>query len=394
MPQKGNPVLLLISSLFLGSALSLIISQVFINLFSLKLLNPAIPGMSLDLNISKTFDVTDFYITLVLSLILFFINNFKKGLFAVFSLLIFSITLFLQTHFVFFSAKQVLLLFVSLEIIYFALCFFDKKLAGITEIFQKIHEKEVLISLQNGLFSGFFLMLLYNNLTTIPLLSLMWLFFIPLLLASIAAKSPNSKATKFLTTLPGGLFVTSIFFSNNLNYLLGLLGLLLAVSAIIWYFKFNFFQKDFVIKFLNPSLLIFLLVFNPLFFMGNFDSVEEGFLLSWLQRLSSGEVLYKDVGVYHPPLITWGMYLFSKISGLSIYSERLFLHLLQITGAIIYFFFTQKLTKNIYFSFAALILFLSFTSSDLRNNVEIRVGIGLLAYFSFLNSLKSKRIFI
>jgi len=62
--------------------------------------------------------------------------------------------------------------------------------------------------------------------------------------------------------------------------------------------------------------LFFMISYDPLFYFGNLDSVEEGFWLAWLQRLISGQTLYKDVAVYHPPGIIWGLGFFVKIFAL------------------------------------------------------------------------------
>lgn len=393
---KKNPILVLISSLLFGSSISLIVTKFLIEKFGLNFLSFDMPGVSEKLAFDKTFDILDFAVAGVLSLGFFVLNFYGSRFFAKrfknagfnFSqvlLLIFSLTAFLQTHFLAFASKQVLVMVLVFEIVYFFLGWFGKNF-DFSSIVSQLKTQGGKIRFQNGIFLGFLFLLITNILTTIPILSLAWLFITPILTLASAGKRLNS----FLENFPGFLIVTAILFPNNLTQLLGLSLVLIFSALLIYKFKPRLLLKNWIIIFLNPALIIFLVAFNPAFNVGNFDSVEEGFWLAWVQRLINGDVLYRDVAVYHSPLIPWGMYLFSKFNGFNLYSERLFLHLLQIIGVIIYFFFSKRVIKNTFFAVLTLFLFLAVTSTLVRNNVEIRLGLPLLSLYLFFGYLKSK----
>lgn len=394
---KKNIFLILISSLLLGSSLSLILTKFLITQFGLNFLSFDMPGVSEKLAYDKTFDILDFGIAGVLSLGFFLLNwfgssfllkRFKKSefSFAQILLFIFSIITFLQTHFLAFASKQVLIMVLIFEVLYFAFGWFGKTF-DFSFIFMELKKPEGKIRFQNGIFLGFSLLLITNILTTIPILSLSWLFVTPILTLS----SLNKKANSLLENFPGFLIPIAVFFPNNLIFLLGLLIILCIKAYLISKFKPRMLHKNPVILFLNPVLIIFLIAFNPAFNIGNFDSVEEGFWLAWIQRLMNGEVLYRDVAVYHSPLIPWGMYIFSKINGFNLYSERLFLHLLQVLGVIFYFFFARKIIKNTFFAILASFVFLAVTSTLVRNNIEIRLGLSLLSLYLFFAYFRSKK---
>lgn len=398
MSQK-NLALILIASLLFGSSVSLIITKFLIEYFNLNFLSFEMPGVDKRLAFEKTFDILDFFIAGILSLGFFILNWFGKNLINKFFkkndfsyasrlLLFFSFVTFIQTHFVIYSSKQVLLMVVFFEIVFFFSAIIGANFLSKINYLEKFKTPQGILRFQNGIFLGFFLTLLTNNLTTIPALSLMFLFLTPFLTVA----SSNPKVNQFLENFPGFLFFLSLFFPNDLTKLL-LLGGLAVVLTIV---SLRFELKNVSLKaarFINPVLIIFLLIYNPNFFIGNFDTIEEGFLLAWVQRLINGESLYKDVFVYHPPLIPWGMYLFSKIQGFNLYSERLFLHLLQVAGGIIYFFLVKKIIKNIWVTAFCFFVFLGITSSTVRNNVEIRVALPLLSLLCFYHFFEAKKWF-
>lgn len=395
LTSRKNLFLTLISSLLFGSSLSLILTEFLITKFNINFLSFDMPGVSQKLAFSKTFDILDFVFAGISALFFFVVNFYGKSLlrrktdfsFADILLVIFSITAFIQTHFLAFSSKQVLAMVVSFEVLYFLTGWFGKDFQP-GNLLEKLNTASGKLRLQNGIFLGFVLTLLTNNLTTIPVLSLVFLFITPLVLLSISSKKING----FFENFPGILLLTAILFPTNLVQLLGLLAVSVVISLSILKFKPGFFEKGWYVNILSPASVIFLAAFNPAFYVGNFDSVEEGFWLAWVQRLIGGQSLYTDVAVYHSPLIPWGMYLFSKISGFNLYSERLFLHLLQVSGLVIYFFFAKKLIKNTAFSILAFFIYMAVTFTLVRNNIEIRLGISLLSLLAFFGFMESKKL--
>lgn len=388
--MRRSQILLLISSLLLSSSLSLIFSPILSKNLPFQLFSKDIPSVTDQLIQSKTFDLLDFALTILFSLVLFFGNYLlakkylkKESSAAYLFLLLASVFIFLQTHFVTFSKTHALLLIAGAEAIFIFLHFFGVTLNNL----KSLSKERLFLILANGAFLGFYFLLINNALTQLPLLSLFLLFISPLALIALTKYHNN------FTQFPGIFLLFSIFFPTKLLFLIILGVMSLSFYFIIFKFKPHLLFSTLSLNLFYPVGLIFLFTFNPNFFIGNFDSVEEGFFLGWVERLKQGQVLYKDVAAYHPPFLIWGMYLFSKLIGFSVYSERLFLHLLQILGVIIYFYFLKKLTKNIWFSILGLILFLSIASTLVRNNVEIRVGLGLLSLLFLLNFYQTKRVF-
>lgn len=400
MSEAGKKVwLILISSLLFGSSVSLIISEFLITKFNINFLSFDMPGVSEKLAFQKTFDLLDFAFVGILSLIFFFVNFYaskflsgKENNFSAILLFIFSVTAFIQTHFLIFASTQVLAMIVCFELIYFGLLKFGKDF-NLNGIMEQLKNDSGKIKLQNGIFLGFIFLLFANALTTIPAFSLALLILTPLLTLSVTQK----KLQDFLENFPGFFLLFALFFPANPTQLLGLLILTICAGVLISKFKPGILLKNRYINFLNPSLIIFLIAFNGAFNIGNFDSVEEGFWLAWVQRFINGEVMYRDFAVYHSPLIPWGMYLFSKFNGFNLYSERLFLHLLQVLGFVIYFFFAKKVIKNTAFAIISLFVFMAITSSAVRNNIEIRVGLpllGLLLLFIYLQGKKLRYLIV
>lgn len=392
---RKNLLITLISSLLFGSSLSLILTELLITKFNINFLSFDMPGVSQKLAFSKTFDILDFIFAGILALFFFAINFYGKSIlpkkadfpFADILLLIFSVTAFIQTHFLAFSSKQVLVMVAAFEALYFITGWFGKSFQ-LADLREKLSTSAGKLRLQNGIFLGFILTLLTNNLTTVPALSLVFLFITPLILLSVSGK----KISSFFENFPGILLLTAVLFPTNMVQLTALLAVTGIISFLILKFRPGFFERSWYVNVLSPASIVFLAAFNPAFYVGNFDSVEEGFWLAWVQRLINGQSLYTDVAVYHSPLIPWGMYLFSKISGFNLYSERLFLHLLQVAGLIIYFFFAKKLIKNTAFSLLAFFIYMAVTFTLIRNNIEIRLGISLLSLLAFFGFMESKKL--
>lgn len=400
----NNAVILLltISSVIFGSSLSLIFSNFISPRLPFQIFSKSIPGVDDQLIAAKTFDLADFGFTTLFAL-LFFVGNYlllsfiakknKETDFLLTSaiLVLFSFVIFIQTHFITYSGKQVLGLIFLLELIFLTLSFISQK--GYKEILQNlkaVSPTSLVPAFSNGLLLGFLLLLILNQLTTIAVLPILVLIMTPLLF--IAIISSEVLPQKLVHSFPGLIVLFSIFFPTDLTKLITLGFLVLIVWAAIYLSKKDLFIRPLFAKFIYPAAIVFLVVYNPTFYIGNFDSVEEGFFLGWIQRLIEGQSLYKDVAIYHPPLITWGMYLISQFTGFSLYSERLFLHLLQVLGAIIYFFFLKKLLNNTWIIVIIMVLFLSFTSTLVRNNVEIRTASSLLSLLFLFGYFQTKKV--
>lgn len=387
-------VLLTLTSLLFGSSTSLILTPLLVSKLPFLLLSTSIPSVSEELAKVKTFDFLDMALTAILSLLFFLINLLimqyqkqkeKEVFFGEEALLlIFGLTIFIQTHFVTFSKSQILEIIGVFELIYLILklktSILPQALTNIKTWPQPLRN----LALYNGFFLGFYLIIFLPNIILVPILPLLFFF---LSLFAFFLLSP-----KAVTSFPAFLLLPTFLFPRQLTWL-ALLGIVTLLCWTFSYFTSIKFSQKILSKLIYPAAVIFLLVYNPVFFIGNYDSVEEGFFLGWVQRLMQGQVLYKDVAVYHPPLLIWGMYLFSKIAGFTIFSERLFLHLLQISGLVIYFFLLHKILKKTWVIIFTLLLTFSFTQTLVRNNIEIRLGLGLLAliflfrYYQFKNLL-------
>ena len=372
-------MLLIFSVLLFASSLAKILTQFIvkdlnINIFSSNF-SAAIPFFSTQLGMDKTFDLLNFWIVLSLVLILYGLNLWltsKKdnhtGMVDV-VYMAFALLIFLQTHFVRFSGKEVIILAILVN---FGYIWMKKKGWGF-----KFPDW---IVLTNGFLFGFYMTFLVRQFTTS-----VSLIFGVILLTTLLYQVLNEKGVKFVYSSWHTLLVIGVFFSwNNMALLiLGAIGL-----AMICFIKK---EPTFIKKHLSviySFIILFLLTYNPIFYFGNLDSVEEGFWLGWLQRLISGQALYRDFTAWHPPLLLWGLKVFTEIFGVTAYSMRLYFHLLKIIGLGIIFLITKKILKNKSNIFLSMLLILSLVSNQVRNNVEIRLGLGLLSLYLLLISFQ------
>ncbi len=393
--SKTSTFFLVLTSLLIGSSLSLIFAPLLSSLLPFSLFSLDIPGMSKDLIDKKTFDLLDFFLTFFFSLIIFISNlwllkNRARHSFLTIALglLTFSsFIVFLQTRFINYSKTNTLILILLLFALFHLIVRFKRLFPISFSDLIAAAQKNYGLNFYNGFFLGFFLLLLNNRSgMAFPLISLLIFFITPIVFLAISSLIP-AKFNKF----PGFLIPIALFFPTD-TFKLSFLGLLIIVGWVaLLTLKKNITGKI-LLRFVYPALLVTLIAYNPGFFIGKVDSVEEGFFLSWIERLNYGQVLYKDVAVYHTPLIVWGMYLFSKILGFTIYNERLFLHLLQISGFVVYLFFVKKFIKNPVNIALTLLAFIALASTSIvRNNVEIRLGIGLLGLLFLFNFLSSSK---
>ncbi len=373
---------LLISSLLFGSSLSMIVSRLLGDHLPFELFSAQIPGVSQSLIEMKTFDLLDFVVTGVSALCFLGVNFLiwkkiggKKGKLGLVVINLMAGLLFIQTHFVTFSGKQVLLLILGFEIVFGILLWWLKK---------REDKEESEIAWMNGLLAGFFLMLILNQLTTVVVLSFAMLFVGPIFFGKVLKK-------RWSESFPGLLVLIALLLPTNMRLLLLLGGGILVTWGVIYRWWRDLFLKK-LFSWLYPAAIVGLIAYNPNFFIGNFDSIEEGFWLGWVERLVRGERLYVDVAVYHPPLLIWLMAGLTKIWGVNVWTIRWGLHLMQIVGAIIYLFFLKSVIRRNWIVWVVMVVFFGFTSTLVRNNVEFRLGSGLIVLLAVFEYLKSKKI--
>lgn len=376
----------ILGSLFLGSSLARIFTTFLINRFSLNFFSDefslAIPGFSQQLGVEKTYDILNSFLFFIFSILIFstfFIarkihKKEKQNKLLGLIYLTISFLVFLQVNFVNYSGSQTIFLIAIIQGLY---------ILGYIKIQEKKLEIDSL-KFSNGVLSGFYLLLIFNRLTTLTGLQLGIFATMPFVYLLL-----SKKLDKFSKSPAHLILVFSALFPFNIGNLL-----LIALVFIVFYLLIKdrkAFNKTSFIRIIYPIVILFIFAYNPLFYMGSFDSIEEGFWLGWLQRLLFKQKLYSDVAVYHPPFIVWGLYYFTKIFGVSMYHFRLYLHTLQIFGLILIFFVINKLINKTWIKAVLMWLILSFTAIGVKNNIEIRLGMGFLStvplYF-YLNNRK------
>lgn len=381
----------ILGSLFLGSSLSKIITWFVIRKFDLDFFRKyleVIPSLSKDIALNKTFDFIEFVLFILLSGSVFLLNLFmlkkskieeKRNATKLLGIayLLSSILIFLETHFVDHSGTSVLIFVVMIQAIY-NLALFVKR------------GKEILFNgriLANGFIAGFYLLLVFNNLTTSIAIPLAALIITPLIYLFL-----EDKFKGFVYSPLHLILVLSSFFSTKLIYLI-----VIGISVVIMSYLLRKIkiitrnlESSFWLKYVYIAVILLIVFYNPLFYLGTFDSVEEGFWLGWLQRILIGQRLYLDVAVYHPPLIIWGLYIFTKLFGASIYNFRLYMHLLQILGLFVIYLITDNLISKKIIKIFVIGLIMSFVMNGVKNNVEIRLGLGLASILPIFLYLKGK----
>ena len=386
--EKRPLVATIIASVLIATGVSAIfsprISPGLNFLFSTK-----VPGVNLELIGSKSFDLAEFGTTFVLSFIFCALNILllkkwtgSSKLPSIY-LLTFGTIVFLLTKFSTFSGKSVLIVTTVTELLLALAVFISKR----TSIVTKIDPQERNMALFSGGFLGFYALLVLNRLTPVVIYPLTALILLPIV--NFWLVSVSKKWSRIISFFPGILIPILLLFPTNLTYLLAWVAGVILVWMISVHIGKPVLPKRLLGGYIYPVILIILIGYNPLFFIGNFDSVEEGFWTGWVQHLWQRQILYKDVMVYHPPVVIWGLYLFEKISGFSLYSQRLFMHLLQVSGYIFYFLFLKKIIKRPWILAIVMLCFWGFTSTAVKNNVEIRVGLGLASLVALTSNYTS-----
>lgn len=361
--------LYLFASFFLGTSIanivsSLLIQKLGINLFSAGLTH-GIPALSTELAQAKTFDILNYALTILATMCFYGINCLllqkKRNKVLALGVLGFSFAMFLQTQLVAFSGIALLVLTVAF---YLFIALLNWK-----SVHVRLKLRSWLI-LANALLLGMYLVLIMNFVTTAIVVSLSIFVSTTVVYLLFSKKIGNLLKSHFHS-----LFLLSLFVPTNLPALLGL-GIITTLAIVLLRSKWN---REVITNSVYPLLFVLLLSYNPLFYMGKFDSVEEGFWYGWMQHLIQGDALYKDVMVYHPPFIVWGMYVFNKVAGFSIVNARLYLHILQIAGISMLYLAASTILEKKYNRIVILFLILGMSSLLVRNNIEIRIGLGMLS---------------
>lgn len=358
----------LIASLLFGSSLSALLSPKIISFFHLNFFSSSfsqsIPSFSSEVVAAKNLDLVEFAAVFIISLAFFALNILSsrkspgKNIFSYWYLSAAALV-FLQTHFVFTSTATMLVLVFLVQLTYAAVRVFALK--------PKVHFNWLILA--NGILSGFYLLLLANKFTSVPAALLFILVSLPYFYACFNYLSQGKFSSPAHL-----LLLLALFNPLSVPWLAGV-GVLALVCILFLRLK----PSLSVWSYLYPVAIIFLFVYNPLYFVGNFDSVEEGFWAGWNQRLLLGNVPYRDFLVYHPPFLLWGLHLFSLVFGFTLNSQKLFFHLLQIAGLASFYFLSSQLVKKPIFRILLVLAAASFSGTLVANNFEIRLGFGLLA---------------
>jgi len=378
-------------SLFFGSSLSKILTKILVfqngfNIFSNT--NENLNFLNQNTTILKSSDTIQLVTFIILSISLFVFLGFINKIFKLSDQ---------QMYFVGFSQLSVSLLsnifitfsgYSSVQYILFLTIWYILSVGLSFWIPKNLPKwKDSKIAFANGIITGFFLLIFTRHFVTLLALPISFLILGPIFFYVFSEKITTLKHPAFL------LLFVSVFFSFNRIYLFLLL---ILVVVLLFLTKpnekvINFFAK------IYPFIIIFLFLYNPLFYFGNFDTVEEGFWASWLQRIMSGQHIYSDFAAHHPPGLIWGLYYFSKLFGSSLYNMRLYFHILQITGYFIFYFLINKLVKNKWIMVGTYLLVLIFISTFLRNNIEIRLSssfLPIIFIYLFKKFNKERYLFI
>jgi hypothetical protein len=321
-------IFLIASSLLIGSTVSGVVAKMLVYQRGFDLFSGSIQGIQLftaSFGQAKTFDLIEFILFVLISFGVFTsfflvyrnnkFTNIKKN-FVGGSLLIFAFIVSLATLFASYSGTQTLVL---IAVWCFATVLVSFKIPENIPIWN-----EGKMALYNGIVTGFYLSILLHKFTTSVSLPLSVFAIIPIYFYLFLPKYNFLKNPSFL------ILILSFIFPFNVTFLF----VLIPLTAILVFFTHNRIPLKFskFIETVYPSFILFIFLYNPTFYMGSFDTVEEGFWAGWLQRMLQGLAMYRDFAIYHPPLLPGGLYIFSKIFGASLYNMRLYFNLLQIVG--------------------------------------------------------------
>lgn len=359
----------IIPSAFLASTLSNILVVFFTKKLSFNVFSPQY--LIKEVSVAKTQDLLEFPIFLFLLIILFFLNRFvisksrlskynKSLILLIYT--IFSVIIYIQTFFIDHSLTQTLgLIILCSAVTYLFLIFFANK--------ENVPTGSLLTTiLANGLTLGLYLAILSRNFSTTVAYPIFFLICTPLLflLFSNIFKSKITQPTFVI-------LLCSIFFPYQKVILL----ILLVILILIILSPLNLFNLKYQ-KHISLLSILFIILYNPLFYFGTYDNIEEGFWAGWLERLLNGQVIYRDFAAHQPPLLLWGLHLFSKLLGPSLFTIRIYFHLLQIVGLVGIYYALCAIVKNSWIKTTIFVSIISYNSMLVRNNIEIRLASGIV----------------
>lgn len=363
--------LLILSSLLLGSSFGQLIAKMLVfqkglNLFKAGLAQN-IPSFSSSLAQAKSLDLTEFSLSIILSFTIFFVlfilyrqRKYNSTQQIVIGLIysIFAFFIFITTLFASYSGTQVILFSIIWCTVILVISFFTPK--------QTPSWQESKRAVFNGIIMGFYALIVLHNVTTSIALPLAVFVSLPLYFYLFSGK---------IRLLNHPAFVLLIF-SFILPFNKAVLAGITLLTALFLFLTRNKIPQKLLIFMdkVYPIIILFIFLYNPLFYSGNFDSVEEGFWAGWLERLLNGQVIYRNFAAYQPPFLLYGLYIFTKAFGLSLYYFRLYFHILQILGLIIIYFVLNNIVKPKWLKIGIFALILSYCLGLVRNNIEIRVG--------------------
>lgn len=381
---------LIISSILLGSTFSKIFAKILVyqkgvNLFSSGLAQN-IPSFNLILAQEKSFDILEFLLFAVISIFIFILltNIHKKRRYSPLQQtlmglgnIIFAFFVYLSTVFANYSGVK--------TIVFTFLWYFTVSAASFLIPKTLPTWSEGKRAFFNGIVTGFYLLILFNNLTTSIALPLATFATVPIYFYIFSKQFRSLSNPAFML-----LILSSIFPFNRLI----LFGIALITTVLIFATrKINFSNISAFIEKVYPIIILLIFLYNPIFYLGTFDSIEEGFWAGWLQRLLAGQFMYRDFAAYHPPALVWGLYSFTKIFGASLFNLRLYFHLLQIFGLVILYMVLGKIAKSKIIQIGIFVLIIAYGSTLVRNNIEIRVGSAIAPLlFVYWHNLNKKRV--
>lgn len=392
MIKKNSLAAVIIASILIASGISAIIAPRLSPHLNF-LFSSNVPGVNTDLVSTKSLDLAEFGTTLGFSLLFCSLNYFVWKKWSgnqtapVIYLLASGAVVFLLTRFATFSGTAVLAVVGLLELLLFMAVYLSRHYPDRIQV----DPTERNLGFFAGIYLGFYSLLILNRLTPIVIFPLSVLVLLPI--ANYWLAGVSKKWSHLISLFPGTLVPLLLFFPSSLTPLM-IWG---AFATLAWFvsarLNTRFISPRILSSYIYPAVLVILVSYNPLFFIGHFDSVEEGFWSAWVQRLWQGQSLYKDVMVYHPPVLIWSLYFFEKIFGFTLYYQRLFMHLVQIAGAVIYLFVLKKVIRRPWVIAVIMLCFLGLTSTAVKNNVEIRVGLGLASVVTLSPILAALSLF-
>lgn len=365
-------VISILQSIVLGRILTDWLIKKGVNLFPSSHL--WVPSFGADLGIAKSRDILEFFFFIIFLFVSFLITRrLRFSIYTAVAHTLALVVIYLQVSFVDYAGLTAIFYLIFLNILFLFISFLVKDQS----------KKPPLFVYANGFLAGFYLLILSRFLTPSVGISLSLLLITPLIYASL-----YSKFSKFLTHPAHSILALVAFFPFN-NFAVIAIGLtsLLLTKVKVNKSIFSFHQNWGV-----WLVVFFILAYNPLYYLGTFDSIEEGFWVGWLQRFLSGQIIYKDYAAYHPPLFLWGLGIFSKLVSPSLANTRLYFHLLQVLGLGIISLTTVYLLESKLLKFLTIFIIFAFGSYLVRNNMEIRLALGLIPLlFIYLSQKYPKR---